>query len=702
MIKKSFILYFLILSSCSLLAQKSLTRPSGGGSELSPQGKTHDEGDHSHDLDHEHNHEGQQAHIAFWRYYEDNIDTLSIPVDTMLHSFHTYNQIFQESSSNTYLGNYGSPYISNIYNTRPQEDFIFADVYRAYTKRPKDLPIINTHTPFTVLSYGTGGPKRFAEENVSVMFSQNIHKSLNIGAYYDLIYARGRYTSMSTRHRNYGFFSSYSSPRYQMVFNYGANRLETYENGGLGTDEKWVDALVSNPDSVNNLLPIVSPENFPVRFENAISLTKRNFISLKQKYNVGVMREIEQADTTVSEFVSALNIVHQFEYDTDIKQYEDKDGLHNFYDTTYINTTASYDSLRSRKISNRIGLYLDEDINTFAKFGMGAYLQMDNYKISTQPWISLNDSLFSSNYSYFKENADNSNIDSLRYLFIKNYQPETYSNVIFGGSVFKRQGTHFFFDVAGNIHLSGYNSGDWQLQGKLKQIFPKMGKLEISAHADFNRKTPSYYYNHYYSNNFWWDNNLKPTFNQHIGGALKIPTIHFEVKADINNMQDVIYLNALAHPDQQSGNMAVLAIQLKKDFELGKHLVWENEINYQESSNDIAIPLPRLTAYTNLYLRGVLFEVLHFNIGADCRYHTAYYSPGYMPATGLYYNQREVQVGDYPYMNIYADFFLRRMRFFFMGQHINYGWPSLEYFSAPHYAYNHRMFKLGLQWTFYD
>lgn len=694
MSKIHFILLCFISYSVLGLAQLERSGGPGGGGPS---------GDESHDEDHDHHsHEEHKTGIGFWQYYDDNIDTISIPVDTMLRRFHTYNEMFQQSSSNTFLGNYGSPYISNLYQDRVEEDFIFADVYRAYTKRAEDIPIINTYSPFTLLSYGTGGPKVYAEENVSVMFSQNVGKELNIGAYYDLIYGRGRYTSMSTRHRNYGFFSSYSSPRYQMVFNLGFNRLENYENGGLGTDDEWVDALVNAPSSVSSLLPIISPENFPVRFEDAISLNKRNFISIKQKYNIGVMREVELEDTTVSEFVSAMNIVHQFDYNADIKQYEDQDGLTSFYDTAYINPTASFDSLRSRKISNRIGLYLDEDINSFGKFGMGAYIQMDNYRISSNPWVSIEDSMFASDYTFFKENASSSNIDSLRYLFITSYKPETYTNIIFGGSIFKRQGTHFFFDASGKLNLSGYNAGDWQLKGMLKQVFPKMGNMELSAHADLNRKTPSYFYNHYYSNNYWWDNNLDPTFTQHIGGALKIPAFNFEVVADINNMQDVVYLNAQAVPDQYNGNMAVLSLQLNKDFELGKHIVWENEVVYQETSAEKAIPLPKLTAYTNLYFRGVLFDVLHFNIGADCRFQTAYYAPGYMPSTGLYYNQRDVKVGDYPYMNVYADFFLRRMRFFVMGQHINYGWPNLEYFSAPHYAYNHRMFKLGLQWTFYD
>ena len=133
-------------------------------------GGEHAEGE-GHEHEHEHAHGETHSGISIWHYYQDNLDTISFPVDTMLRRFHIYNEMFQQSASNTFLGNYGSPYISNIYQDRTSDDFIFADVYRAYSKRPEDLPIINTYTPFTLLGYGTGGPKKYAEENVSVMFS---------------------------------------------------------------------------------------------------------------------------------------------------------------------------------------------------------------------------------------------------------------------------------------------------------------------------------------------------------------------------------------------------------------------------------------------------------------------------------------------------------------------------------------------------
>lgn len=645
-----------------------------------------------------------QVRLQYSHHYSDNLDLYRVDIDTALNKFHVYNPIFRESISNINLGNLGSAYISNVYFDRPEVDFMFSDVYHAYMKTPDLLPIVNTKTPFSILSYGNGGPKKYAEETVNGIFSQNVNENLNIGLYFDILYAIGRYTHSSTRNKNFGGFSSYSSPRYNALLNIGTARMEGYENGGIGDSDGWIDSYINDPNSSTVTATISDqPESYPVRLTSANSFLKHSFIEFNHKYNLGVMRDVPQGDTTIQEFVSAVNLVHKFKYETNIKQYDDTYTSGAYYDTAYIHNSSTLDSLRSRTISNRLGLYLDEDINEFGKFGLGAYLQLDNVYIANTPWnTSIEDSTLSKGFSDMLADDSNIAMDSARHEFIKGYDGYRYNNVTFGGSIFKRQGTHFFFDAAAEICLAGYNAGDWKLDGTLRQVFPNMAGWELSARAKLERKQPDYIEQHYYSNNFWWDNDFSASTTQSLGGTLKIPAINFEASVDIDNIQDQIYFNEFAMPAQANKNLAVLAVRVKKDFELGRHVVWENDFVYQETSDSEVMPLPQFTVYSNLYYKNILFKVLHFNIGADCRYHSAYYAPGYMPATGRFYNQKDVQIGNYPMMNVYADFFLRRMRFFVMETHVNYGWPSLEYFSAPHYGYNHRMFKMGLQWTFYD
>jgi len=73
-----------------------------------------------------------------------------------------------------------------------------------------------------------------------------------------------------------------------------------------------------------------------------------------------------------------------------------------------------------------------------------------------------------------------------------------------------------------------------------------------------------------------------------------------------------------------------------------------------------------------------------------------------MPATGLFYNQVEKKLGNYPYLDLFLNLKLKRTRFFLKLEHVHSGLLNANYFGALHYPMNARMFKFGLSWTFYD
>jgi len=85
------------------------------------------------------------------------------------------------------------------------------------------------------------------------------------------------------------------------------------------------------------------------------------------------------------------------------------------------------------------------------------------------------------------------------------------------------------------------------------------------------------------------------------------------------------------------------------------------------------------------------------------RYHTAYYGPVYVPATGQFRIQNETLVGNYPELNVYLNFHLKRMRFYVQYAHWNKGVFGINnYFSMPNYPINPGTFQFGLSWTFYN
>lgn len=93
--------------------------------------------------------------------------------------------------------------------------------------------------------------------------------------------------------------------------------------------------------------------------------------------------------------------------------------------------------------------------------------------------------------------------------------------------------------------------------------------------------------------------------------------------------------------------------------------------------------------------------MLHVNLGVDCSYYTRYYAPAYQPATMAFHTQHEKLIGNYPLMNAYADFKLKKTRFFVIYSHLNQGlFGGKEYFSALHHPINPSRFQLGLSVDF--
>jgi hypothetical protein len=154
-------------------------------------------------------------------------------------------------------------------------------------------------------------------------------------------------------------------------------------------------------------------------------------------------------------------------------------------------------------------------------------------------------------------------------------------------------------------------------------------------------------------------------------------------------------------PRQFSGNIQVLAANLRQDFHVGKFGL-ENNLVYQVSSQPGILPLPELTVYENLYYNDLWFKVLSIQVGVNLRFHTAYYAPTYMPATGQFYNQTATKIGNYPMMNAYINMHLKRTRFFIEYYHVNQMFMTGQSFTMPNYPINPANIKLGLSWNFYD
>lgn len=394
-----------------------------------------------------------------------------------------------------------------------------------------------------------------------------------------------------------------------------------------------------------------------------------------------------------TEYVPVTSFIHTLKFDTYRRIYQAYKSPADFYAETY-NTIGSfggdsiYDKTTHYRLQNTFAISLLEGFNKWAKAGLKAFITSD-LRHFTLP------SLNSASTSYNEHNLS------------------------IGAQLVKSQGRTLHYNVIGETWLQGEDAGQFKVDGNVDVNFALFGDtVRLQANGFFHSLNPSFYYRHYHSKHFWWDNdNMAKIIHSHVEGLFKYEKTNTTVRVAFDNIKNHTYFamgynitdsklrtaNTLA-VKQASGAVSLLTLALQQDFKLGP-LRWENVVTYQKSSNNDVIPVPDLNIYTNLYLRFKIARVLKCDFGADARYFTKYYAPDYSPALGQYCVQTgnsRTEVGNYPLVNVYANFHLQHTRFFVMMSHVNAGQGNRDYFFTPHYPLNERIFRFGVSWNFFN
>ena len=285
-----------------------------------------------------------------------------------------------------------------------------------------------------------------------------------------------------------------------------------------------------------------------------------------------------------------------------------------------------------------------------------------------------------------------------------------------GAQLIKAQGRTLHYNVTGELGVAGVNAGEIHVDGGIDVNFPLWkDTMTLAASGFYHHEKPSFYYRHYQGRHFWWDDDdLSMVDHFRVQGVLRYQKTRTTLRVAFDEMKNYTYF-ATTYTTSDAGRLAnavevrqagdpisVFTAELKQDFTLGP-LNWETVATVQKSTNEDALPLPLVNVYTNLYLRFKIAHVLKCDFGADVRYFTKYKAPDYVPAIGQYAvqaNDVKTEIGNYPLVNVYANFHLKHTRFFAMMSHVNAS--SGGYFFAPHYPLNGRVFRFGVSWNFFN
>ncbi len=403
---------------------------------------------------------------------------------------------------------------------------------------------------------------------------------------------------------------------------------------------------IINKDDIG---PSLAPQNVPVRLNAANKL--RNF-------NLNLTQEVPLLVKGDSVSEKKFSLSHRFSYDNQKHFYTDVPG--SFYSNIFLDSTQTNDSVRVHHIVNCLRINLTTDHTG---------------------WFVGYENKFS-DYSS----------DTVSTAFIEN-------SVIAGGS-------YHFRKILANLQLrqtfSGYYQGNFSVNGKTQVVFNSVNKNRVVANVGFYNRRPDYFYAQFSSNNFMWNTTLKNEQILMLSPAVILWDNRLELGASYQQWQHYGYFDSLFVFSQLPNGLSYFSAsaQLRLSF---KHFYFHTHLLYQQNSQTEIVDFPDIVAMQSLNFQSWFFKkALFAQFGVEVNYFTAFYGRGYIPAISQFFVQQTEKIGDYPYVDFYMNFKVKRARIFFKVQHLNAGMNGVNYFTTINYPMQQRVFRFGISWVFYD
>ena len=607
-------------------------------------------------------------------------------IDTLLYNYYKLSVPSMVSDAYASTGNLGASGINSIYFDRKERsEFFFTDVLQPWLYNAEDQVYYNTRIPMTLLSYNWGGGRNSNQDRLKGIFSGNAGKRIQVGALLDYLYSKGGYDRQAAKNFTWGLSGSYMGDRYEAQASFNSFNTVNMENGGI-TD----DLYITDPAELQGGVSSIDAKAIPVNLNDAFSRVKGAEFLMNHRYKVGYYHEEQINDTTVKRtYIPVSSFIWTFDYKKNSHKFINQSASEDadFFENSYLSMTGTEDETKYWRIRNTVGVSLLEGFHKYAKFGLAGFATHEIRKYTQTPDTMLRSSYKPEGLTPFPEFA----ID----------QSATENLVWVGGQLTKQRGSLLTYEATAQFGLVGPVAGDIDVSGSISTKFKLFGdSVKITGEGFFKNTEVPYLLKNYLSNHFAWKNDFGKERRFRVGGNIDIPHTGTNLSAGVENIQNMVYFNTVAMPTQESGSVQIINARLRQNLRFGI-FNWNNTVTYQTSTNESVLPLPKISIYSNMFLLFKIAKVLKVQLGVDCNYYTKYYAPAYQPATMMFYNQTEKKLGNYPFMNVYANMKLYKTRFYVMYSHFNQGlFGGSEYFGALHYPINPSRLQFGVSVDF--
>ena len=398
-------------------------------------------------------------------------------------------------------------------------------------------------------------------------------------------------------------------------------------------------------------------------------------------------------------YVPVTSFIHTIDISNHDRTYLAYVSPDSYYANTYYDLNdegaysgdSIYDKTRMLSMRNTLALSLAEGFNKYMKAGIKAYIAHDFFRFQM---------------------PDLMDDDPTAYYMNK----WTESGFSLGGQISKTQGQTLHFNLTGELGVAGRAAGNVRIDFNTDLNFPLFGDtVQLAAKAYYHSFETMVMQRSFHSKHFWWDKSLDNEKRTRIEGLFSYTKTDTRLRVAVDQIHNYTYFgmsydtsdkgpqNMTVDIFQHDGPINIVTAQLQQNVRLGI-FNWENVITYQLSDNDDVLPLPKLNLFSNMYLKFRIARVLGVELGASAIFFTKYKAPDFVPMLNQFAIQQNedsrVELGGYPFVDVYANFHLKRTRFFLAMTHVNAGSGNRMQFLTPHYPTDNRILRFGVSWTF--
>lgn len=540
-----------------------------------------------------------------------------------------------------------------------------------------DTRFMNTTKPFTELGYLVGSK---AEQQISIVHTQNISPDWNFVIQYRLLNAPGTFNSQNTNHNNFRFNTDFTSKnqRYHAYLILMSNALQSAENGGIQDESFLVNPNPAYEDRFNIPTNLAATAFSSRNFFNVKLITGNRYVDkhflLRQQYDFGKKDSIVTDSSVVRYFLPKL----RFENTVQMSKYN-----YQFLDAQASGSSAFYEKNYSiTTVPDTVNYQTGMDL-------LKTDLSLIQFPDSKNP------------LQFIKAGAS-----FLLYTPSSVPSAERFTNTVLHGEYRNRtRNKKWDMLLYGEFFVLGRDLGNYQVKANLRRsLGEKFGALELGF-ENINR-TPS----DLFTRNLPFPVSRQDDFSNEnvtsINGSLYFSKIRTRVSLDYFLVSNYTYFNGFQQADQYAPLFNFIRAGLNKETNLSRRWKWYLDLFVQTVTGDAPIHLPLIYTRNRLAYEGKPFRNLVISTGLDIRYYSPYLADNYSPLIGQFFYQTERKIAIRPDVAAYTNFRIRSFTTYIRVENLNtitqrYGFGFKDNnLAAPLYPNPGMVFRLGIFWNF--